>query len=263
MEIPKAYASAPPVIRDRYPTLELEDDDVIDAAPVRRSTPPPPPPARKAELPKIVALPLPKIVAAQPLAPIEPLEILEPIPESRVQRRDERPTEPPAPPTVESLVDPTDLLFDVVYELNFVDTAWQAASVCAGALAAALRARAVVIHAHDLERRELRAIGVHGALDLLGSSEGAEDDLVASAVMCNEKPVTMKFDGELPRLAPRRLSVVGAPRTLVAVPAMAWGRCVAMIEIIDADDRYAARVADSASYVAERLAEFLSERAAA
>ena len=79
---------------------------------------------------------------------------------------------------------------------------------------------------------------------MLGSSDGSEDDLVASAVICNEKAVTMRFDGELPRLAPRRLGMIGAPRTLVAVPAMAWGRCVAVIEIIDADERLASRVAD-------------------
>ena len=44
---------------------------------------------------------------------------------------------------------------------------------------------------------------------------------------------------------------------------MAWGRCVAMIEIIDADERFASRVAASASYVAERLAAHLSDRLAA
>ena len=85
----------------------------------------------------------------------------------------------------------------------------------------------------------------------------------ASAVICNQKPVTMRFDGELPRLAPRRLSMTGAPRTLVAVPAMAWGRCVAVIEIIDADERLANRVAYSGAYVAARLAEFMSQQAAA
>ena len=122
-----------------------------------------------------------------------------------------------------------------------------------------------MVHAHDLSTRELRAIGVHGEgeFDVLGSSDGSEDDLIASAVICNEKAVTMRFDGELPRLAPRRLGMLAAPpRTLVAVPVMAWGRCIAVIEIIDPDERLASRVADSASYVAERLAEFMSEQAA-
>ena len=135
--------------------------------------------------------------------------------------------------------------------------------MCAQTLARALGARAVVIHTHDLERRELKAIGAHGDADIevIGTSSPSDDDLVASAVLCNQKSVTLTFDGDLPRLAPERLHAVGAPRSVVAVPAMAWGRCLAIIEVIDADERYDDRVADSAAYVAERLAEFLSENA--
>ena len=163
------------------------------------------------------------------------------------------------------MLDPSEALFDGMYDLNYAESIWQAARLCAKALGLALGARSVIVHAHDLATRELRAIAVHGEgeFDVLGSSDGSDDDLVASAVICNQKAVTMRFDGELPRLAPRRLGMIGAPRTLVAVPAMAWGRCVAVIEIIDADERLASRVADSAAYVAERLAEFMSQQAAA
>jgi hypothetical protein len=197
-------------------------------------------------VPKIAPMPVPKIaaIAANVAAP-----------ESCVQLR----------PRLETMSDPSEALFDGMYDLNYADSIWQAARLCATALGRALGARSVIVHAHDLTTRELRAIGVHGdgEFDVLGSSDGSEDDLIASAVICNEKAVTMRFDGELPRLAPRRLEMIGAPRTLVAVPAMAWGRCVAVIEIIDADERLARRVADSAAYVAERLAEFMSEQAAA
>jgi hypothetical protein len=234
IEIPKAYAVAPAVIRDRLPTLELADDDlVVEDTPItsRRSTPPPPPPARSSVVPKLEGVAIPKIV----------------------------PLRPP------SMLDPSEALFEGMYDLNYAESIWQAARLCATALGKALGARSVIVHAHDLSTRELRAIGVHGEgeFDLLGSSDGSDDDLVASAVICNEKAVTMRFDGELPRLAPRRLGMIGAPRTLVAVPVMAWGRCIAVIEIIDADERLASRVADSAAYVAERLAEFMSEAAAA
>ncbi len=286
-----APASAPasaPIIRDRLPTLELEDDDLlVDAEPVvaprARSSPPPPPPIRSTVVPKqegapapmppiaplrapSIELPLPSSMAAPAARKSVPhmLKLItpnvsivpEPPPVSRVEVRRSRP---------ESLLDPTEVLFEVMYALEHVESSWQAASVCAEALARALGARSVVVHAHDLVGRELRAIGAHGdhAVEILGSSGSSDDDLVASAVICNEKAVTMRFDGELPRLAPRRLELLGAPRTLVAVPAMAWGRCVAMIEIIDADDRYASRVNDAASYVAERLAAYLSGRLAA
>lgn len=290
MEIPKAYASRPPVIRDRAPsTLELADDDVVEEplALTRRAAPPPPPPAKLAKVKRsdpeipvlVVPQPLSTIGEAAParIAPLPPLPSLPHAPATahapHAPHADDEREAPPesgvelrsAGPRPDSSVDPMDLLFDGVYEMNFVDTAVEAADMCAAALAKALRARAVVVHAHDLVRRELRAIGVHGASHtaLLGSAAPSEDDLVASAVFCNEAPVTMRFDGELPRRAPGRLGVVGAPRTLVAVPAIAWGRCVAMIEVFDADERVAHRVADSAVYVAERFAEFLSERAAA
>ena len=286
IEIPRAYQSSPPVIRDRAPSssLELSDDDVVEEPAKRPATPPPAPPlAKKKTLtppkqefvvpapiskaqPRIAPLPLPLprfepappvALAPPPVTDIEPPPSIEPPPESRVELK-------PIAKRIESTLDPMDVLFDGVYEMNFVDSAAEAASVCATALAKALRARAVIIHAHDLVKRELRAIGAFGAAeDVVGLRSRSEDDLIASAVFCNEKPVTMRFEGELPYLAPPRLNLVGAPRTLVAVPAIAWGRCVAMIEVIDADDRVAERVADSTAYVAERLAEFLSERAAA
>jgi hypothetical protein len=247
--MPKAYASSPPVIRDRMPTLELADGDIVEAAPApRASQPPPVPPARKSSAPP-------------------------PPPESRVVLKGSveaaSPVVPPAPAVPAELrgsaPDPTDLLFDGMYELNFVDTPWQAASVCARALAEALGARAVVIHSHDLTRREIRAIGAHGGTssDLLGASEPSDDDFIASTVICNGKALAMQFDGELPRLAPERMRTVGAKKSFVAVPALSWGRCVALIEIIDADDRLVTRAADAAAYVAERLAEFLSHRVAA
>ena len=162
------------------------------------------------------------------------------------------------------MTDPTDLIFDGMYGLTFARSAGEAAEMCAETLAKALGARAVVIHTHDLMSRELRAIGAHGDgdFDIIGSAEASDDDLVASAVICNQKSVTMKFDGELPRLAPKRLHVVGSPRTVVAAPAMSWGRCLAIIEVIDADERYAGRVADSAAYVAEHFAKFLCQQAA-
>jgi hypothetical protein len=151
-----------------------------------------------------------------------------------------------------------------MYGLTFARSTGEAAELCAETLAKALGARAVVIHRHDLMSRELRAIGAHGDgdFDIIGSAEPSDDDLVASAVICNQKSVTMRFDGELPRVAPKRLHHVGAPRTVVAAPAMSWGRCVAIVEVIDADERFAARVADSAAYVAEHFAQFLALHAA-
>ena len=231
-----AYASSPTVIRERMgSSVDIDDADIVESTPMplaRKATtiPPPPPSSHVAPKAKVDAVVVP---------PHDPL------------------------PKISSAPDPTDILFDAVYELNFASSTWEAAGMCAETLARALGARTVVIHAHDLERRELKAIGASGDGDfeIMGTSGSVDDDLVASAVLCNQKSVTMKFDGELPRMAPMRLHSVGAPRSVVAVPAMAWGRCLAIIEVIDADERYDGRVADSAAYVAERFAEFLAEHA--
>jgi hypothetical protein len=234
-----AYEIEPPVIRERLrSSQDLDDADILESMPsdelpraVRRSAPPPPPSSHVA----------PKGSHREDVV---------------VPRHDPL-------PKIASAPDPTDILFDAVYELNFASSAWEAAGMCAQTLARALNARTVVIHAHDLERRELKAIGASGDGDfeIMGTGSSVDDDLVASAVLCNQKSVTMKFDGELPRMAPMRLHSVGAPRSVVAVPAMAWGRCLAIIEVIDADERYDGRVADSAAYVAERFAEFLADNA--
>lgn len=295
---------APPAaVRDAMATLDLADDDLVEAEPVRTSTPPPlrsgivpklasasrsavaVPPIAPLSAPRIDPLPMPHsltliapvstIVSAsvpprpRSAAPAALREITERIPALIAAQRPtsgvKRARSAPAIARLESMLDPAEILFDGMYDLELVDSAGEAANVCASLLARALGARAVVVHGHDLALRELRVIGVHGerSAGLLGMSGLSDDDLVASAVICNGKPVTMRFDGELPRLAPHRLEVLGAPRILVAVPAMAWGRCVAIIEIIDADERFAGRVADSASYVAERLAAYLSGRLAA
>jgi hypothetical protein len=231
------YATAEPIIRERKPALaiELGDDDVVEATPLRKAMPPPPP------VPLKVALASFDDVASRIVPAWEESE------------------------SCAAIADPTDLLFEVLYELNFVHTATNAATVCAEALARALGARAVLVHIHDGDSGELRVIGVHGprTMSLVNTTETIDDDLVASAASCNGKPVTMTFDGELPRSAPRRLRVIGVNRSLVAVPAMIWNRFIAMIEVIDPDERLAPRAADATSYVAKRLAEYLVERAVA
>lgn len=239
-------------------TVDLEDEDIVAVAVV--PTRPPPPSAASASASRPPSL-LPPSARPSSLPP--PISVTRPKTSSPAMA-----AEPSASPGSTaprpSLSDPTDVIFDAMYGLAFARSMGQAAEICAEILGRALGARAVVIHAHDLLSRELRVIGAHGDgdFDIIGSAAPSDDDLVASAVICNQRSVTMKFDGELPRLAPKRLHLVGPPRTVVAAPAMSWGRCVGIIEVIDADECFAARVADSATYVAEHFAQFLSAHAA-
>ncbi|MBX3199222.1 MAG: hypothetical protein KF894_13910 [Labilithrix sp.] len=247
------------------PAWEADAPAAVDPAPI---VPPPPASVAPSPAPVSFAPPAPASVAPSPapvsFAPPAPASVAPP-PVSML-----RPMTPAAPVAPQpqllrlSINDPTDLIFDGMYGLTFARSTGEAAELCAETLAKALGARAVVIHTHDLASRELRAIGAHGDgdFDIIGSAEASDDDLVASAVICNQRSVTMRFDGELPRLAPKRLHAVGAPRTVVAAPAMSWGRCLAIVEVIDADERYAARVADSAAYVADHFAQFLCAHAA-
>ena len=238
-------SAPPPPVRERLATLVVDDDDIVGIsvapmfAPRKPSAPPPPPAVRSSIVRPATTVPPPPASHVAPRAPVVSIFRL-------------------------SMTDPTDAVFDGIYGLSFACSLAEAASMCAETLAKALKARAVVIHSHDLSSGELRAIAAHGDgdFDILGSSATSDDDLVASAVVMNQKAVTMRFDGELPGIAPKRLHHIGAPRTVVAAPAMAWGRCLAIVEVIDADERFAARVADSASYVADHLAQFLSAHAA-
>ncbi len=193
--------------RERFATLDLEDDDIlgIAVAPIAVappssaravSMPPPPPSVRPSAPPAPVSYIAPKMHAA-PVAFVPPPA---PVPTF-------------APVTRLTISDPTDVLFESMHGLAFARSAGEAAEICAETLATALGARAVVIHRHDLKSRELRAIGAHGDGDfeIIGSAEASEDDLVASAVICNQRSVTMTFDGELSQLAPKRLHHVGVP----------------------------------------------------
>jgi hypothetical protein len=270
---PARAFTPPPPPASFAPPIPIVAPVTQSVAPVPRSVVPAPP----ASVVPAPSFPPPSAVVAPPVSVAPPPVSVAPPAAAVAPAANVRPVTQPVPQAQAAPVraatqsslrlsvnDPTDLIFDGMYGLSFARSRSEAAEMVAETLAKALGARTVVIHTHDLITRELRAIACHGDgdFDIIGSAETSDDDLVGSAVICNEKSVTMKFDGELPRLAPKRLHAVGAPRSLVAAPAMSWGRCLAMIEVIDADERFAARVADALAYVAEQFAQFLSHRAA-
>jgi hypothetical protein len=129
------------------------------------------------------------------------------------------------------------------------------AEIAAASLAATLDARAVVIHTHDPKTKELRVVGAWGenASGLLGETGSSDDDFVASTVITNREPLTMPLTAGLPRVAPRRLGVLGAARSLVAVPILSGGRCVGVIELIDVEAVLFARVVKACAAVGESV----------
>lgn len=200
LEIHLRYASAPPLIREREPTLNLEDDDLIEnetTAVMSRSE---------------------MVSAPSSCAPSTA---------DGWDRSGEGDTRSWR----------TSAAFGILaHAFEYERTCWHAAKVCAQVLARDLRARAVVVYLYDPNAHELRAIGVcgEGTADLLGASHAVDDDFVATAAISNRKPTTVQFDGGLPHHAPAWLRhLPRAPKTLVAVPINELGRRIGLVEVLD------------------------------
>jgi hypothetical protein len=127
-------------------------------------------------------------------------------------------------------------------------------------LAKTLDARAVVIHRYDARVRELRIIGIEGPNSdgLLGSVANADDDFVAMNVLASEQTMTVRIDGELPELAPRRLRALGTSRSIVALPIMRGTACIAVIELVDVEERSVPIIADVCELLSEQLRRVLT-----
>jgi len=146
-------------------------------------------------------------------------------------------------------------LCTTIDELSAEATPWQVATRCAGAMAEALQAHAVVIHQHDPLRRELRSIGVHGpnAGDVLGTTTKVDDDHVVTAVLTNKKAMMLRLDGTLPRFVPDRHRLLGTTRSLAVVPVLGPDGCVGIIEIVGVGEERQQGVKDACELVAQRL----------
>ncbi len=136
-------------------------------------------------------------------------------------------------------------------------TSWQAAQTCASAVAETLGARAVLVLSLIDAESKLRVIGASGsnASDHLGETISS-DDFIASAVVFNERSVVLTFDDGAPS-GPARLRALGARASLIAVPIMAGGACVGVIEVVDATG-HEGHAVGSVEHLARFLAPFLA-----
>jgi hypothetical protein len=148
------------------------------------------------------------------------------------------------------------LRLEGIAELEKESSSWRAAGIAASSLAKALRARTVLVHALDVQREELRTIGVDGprAPTLLGCVATLDEDLIASTVVANGRAMTLRVEDGLPRFVPERLSIASATRSVVAVPIMCGPRCLGMIEVVDADEQLFTRVEEACKVVSKHLA---------
>jgi hypothetical protein len=88
-------------------------------------------------------------------------------------------------------------------------------------------------------------------------TEAWDQDFVASTVAINGGAMTMLLGGGLPRVAPRRLALLEATRSLVAVPIMSSGECVGLIEVVDVEESSVSHAAKACAAVGESLARSL------
>lgn len=180
----------------------------------------------------------------------------------------EFPAPPPAgsrlPSTRPKTRNPLEVVREAIGELDFLDSAHAAASVCCSALALGLGAKGVIVHAHDANTREIRVVAAHGpqSESLVGKAALVEDDVIASTVLVGSSSMMLVIDPDLglPRKAPERLKAMGAARAVVAIPAFVKTRIVAIIEVIDARESAADAVEPAAEYAAVTLARYLSTR---
>jgi hypothetical protein len=180
----------------------------------------------------------------------------------------EFPAPPPpgsrTPSTRPKTRDPLDVVREAIGELDFLESAQAASSICCSALALGLGAKAVIIHAHDTGKKEIRVVAAHGpkADVLLGKAALVEDDVVASTVIVGSSSMRLMIDPDvgLPRRSPERLKAVGAQRMVIAVPAFVKKRVVAILEIVDPKESAATAVEPAAEFAARELARFLERR---
>lgn len=127
-------------------------------------------------------------------------------------------------------------------------------------IARTLDARGVLIHRYDERARELRVIGVDGPMteELLGSIGNVDDDFIAANVLAGGRKVKVCVDGELTELTPQRLRALRTSRSIVALPIMGVDGCVAIIEIVDVDERCEAIISDVCELLSEQLLRVLA-----
>lgn len=151
-------------------------------------------------------------------------------------------------------------MLESINRIRASSTAWQVAAGCAAVMARTLDARGVIIHAHDPRARELRIIGVDGpnTEGLLGSVAHADEDFVAINVLASGGTTRVRVDGKLPELTPQRLRAVGTARSIVAVPIMSAAGCVAIVELVDVDERCEQIITDVCDLLSEQLLRVLA-----
>ena len=249
---PVAPAEIPePPPSNRIPSMAISTRDVIEHV-QRISSPPSPPasiaPASIAREPIAFVPPTPPQTLLAPVAPFASFAAAAPA---------------PAPTPRLSMTDPTDVLFDAMYDLGLFETAVEGASYCLASLLRALPSRAGMIHLYDTETREFVTVYAQGpSSDELLMNRHSDEDWLISAAICKHKPLVMSYGDEVGGRPLDRHAKFGAIKSVLVAPVFSWGRCLGVIELVDPTDGspFDVRSQNAIAYAADRYGEFLGER---
>lgn len=168
------------------------------------------------------------------------------------------------PPRAPALSRPsaTELLFESMGDLPLFETPLEAASFCLNEIMRVMRGRAALVHLLDMPTGDFVCICAMGsrASSLLGSR--VTDDWMIEGAASRGAPLAMEYEGEASASPRPRHAFFGDPWNVIVVPVLLRGRCVAVIELVDAVDDSALSTdgLHALGYVAERLSAFLAER---
>jgi hypothetical protein len=241
-----ALAEIPePPPSNRIPSMRISTRDVIEH--VQRISSPPPPPASIAPAP--IAAFVPPTPPQTLLAPVDPFASVQ--------------APAPAPAPRLTITDPTDVLFDAMYDLGLFETAVEGASYCLASILRALPSRAGMIHLFDTETREFVTVYAQGpGSDELLMNRHSDEDWLISAAICKHKPLIMSYGDEVGGRPLDRHAKFGAIKSVLVAPVFSWGRCLGVIELVDPTDgsQFDDRRENAIAYAADRYGEFLGER---
>jgi hypothetical protein len=164
-----------------------------------------------------------------------------------------------APPSSRAPADAAVNLTSAGRELENAKTSWDAAATCARLVCEALGARAVLVLSFVASEGMLRVIGTAGAnaTDLLGETI-APDDFISEAVLYNLRSLVLTFD-DAPPAAPARLRELDARSALIAVPIIAQGQCVGVIEVVN-PKTHEGHIVGAIEHLARALSRFFPRR---
>lgn len=163
----------------------------------------------------------------------------------------------------ERRVDPIDVLFDVMEDLEAAETAVEAGAVCLASLVRAIPSRGGIVHLYDGNAHDLVAVYAIGRRsERLILTRVDESDLLIGAALRKHEPMVMSYGkgGTAPRPLDRHF-LLDAKKDVIVCPILDGSRFLGALELVDSkrSEGFDKASEHAMQYVADRYAGFLAE----